>query len=192
MAVGGVFTVGAAEQGVDKSLSLNGRRRGLAPGCADAGKFPRHGRFHHPGKGGVVFVQGDQHVGHKRLDAGRIAGKPFRNAVDHDGIVAERSYVEAQTRQHLLMCIESQAGFHADIDLNGEQRRLRNMPRRGKRLQEALLNWQVEELSDEFYRMVNLDSDDLKIILDAYNLSIPLELFTRGDLRKLKASVSAF
>lgn len=34
----------------------------------------------------------------------------------------------------------------------------------GKRLQEALLNWQVEELSDEFYRMVNLDSDDLKII----------------------------
>ena len=90
------------------------------------------------------------------------------------------------------MCIESQAGFHADIDLNGEQRRLRNMPRRGKRLQEALLNWQVEELSDEFYRMVNLDSDDLKIILDAYNLSIPLKLFTRGDLRKLKASVSAF
>ena len=62
----------------------------------------------------------------------------------------------------------------------------------GKRLQEALLNWQVEELSDEFYRMVNLDSNDLKTILDAYNLSIPLDLFTRGDLRKLKASVSAF
>ena len=62
----------------------------------------------------------------------------------------------------------------------------------GKRLQEALLNWQVEELSDEFYRMVNLDSNDLKTILDAYNLSIPRDLFTRGDLRKLKASVSAF
>ena len=62
----------------------------------------------------------------------------------------------------------------------------------GSRLQEALKNWQVEELSEEYYRMIHMDSEDLQMILRAYNISIPLELFTRGDLRKIKAAVSAF
>lgn len=62
----------------------------------------------------------------------------------------------------------------------------------GSRLQKALLDWQVEEISDEYYRMVNVDSDDLKIILNAYNLDLPLKLFTRADLRSLKSSVSVF
>lgn len=62
----------------------------------------------------------------------------------------------------------------------------------GNRLQKALLDWQVEEISDEYYRMVNVDSDDLKTILNAYGIDLPLKLFTRSDLRSLKASVSAF
>ena len=62
----------------------------------------------------------------------------------------------------------------------------------GSRLRNALINWQVERMSDEYFRMVNPDSEDLKTILNAYNLSIPLDLFTKGDLRRLKASVSAF
>ena len=32
----------------------------------------------------------------------------------------------------------------------------------GNRLSKALLNWQVEQLSDEYFRMVNIDSADLK------------------------------
>ena len=62
----------------------------------------------------------------------------------------------------------------------------------GKRLSNALLNWQVEQLSDEYYRMVNADSKDLKIVLDAFGIHFPLKLFTRGDLRALKASVFVF
>ncbi|MBQ6518435.1 MAG: IS1634 family transposase [Anaerolineaceae bacterium] len=62
----------------------------------------------------------------------------------------------------------------------------------GDRLQKALLDWQVEEISDEYYRMVNVDSDDLRIILKAYDIDLPLKLFTRADLRSLKSSVYAF
>ena len=60
----------------------------------------------------------------------------------------------------------------------------------GDRLQKALLDWQVEEISDEYYRMVNVDSEDLKMILKAFHLDLPLKLFTRADLRSLKSSVS--
>jgi len=62
----------------------------------------------------------------------------------------------------------------------------------GNRLAYALLNWQVEQLSDEYFRMVNSDSDDLKMILGAFGLNLPSILFTRGDLRSLKSSCSVF
>ena len=62
----------------------------------------------------------------------------------------------------------------------------------GNRLSKALLNWQVEQLSDEYYRMVNASSDDLKLILKAFELDLPLKLFTRGDLRSLKSKISVF
>ena len=62
----------------------------------------------------------------------------------------------------------------------------------GNRLSKALLNWQVEQLSDEYFRMVNSDSADLKVILTAVGLDLPAKLFTRGDLRALKSSCSIF
>ena len=62
----------------------------------------------------------------------------------------------------------------------------------GARLSKALLAWQIEQLSDEYYRMVNTDSQDLQTILNAFALQIPRKLFTRGDLRALKGSVSVF
>jgi transposase len=62
----------------------------------------------------------------------------------------------------------------------------------GNRLAYALLNWQVEQLSDEYFRMVNSDSVDLKVILKAFGLNLPAKLFTRGDLRSLKSSCSVF
>ena len=62
----------------------------------------------------------------------------------------------------------------------------------GNRLSKALLNWQVEQLSDEYFRMVNIDSADLKVILTAVGLDLPAKLFTRGDLRTLKSSCSIF
>ena len=62
----------------------------------------------------------------------------------------------------------------------------------GNRLSKALLNWQVEQLSDEYYRMVNSDSADLKVVLNAFGLVLPSKLFTHGDLRALKSSCSLF
>ena len=62
----------------------------------------------------------------------------------------------------------------------------------GDRFQKALLNWQVERLSDEYYRMVNVDSDDLSLILSAMNISIPKDLFTRGQLRTLASNLTVF
>ena len=62
----------------------------------------------------------------------------------------------------------------------------------GNRFSEALLNWQVEQLDEEYYRMVNTDSKDLKLILDAFNLTTPVDLFTRGQLRALGSQVKPF
>ena len=62
----------------------------------------------------------------------------------------------------------------------------------GSRLSKALLDWKVEQLSSEYFRMSYVNSDDLRLILDAFGLHIPPILFTRGDLRTLKASVSVF
>lgn len=62
----------------------------------------------------------------------------------------------------------------------------------GNRLSKALLNWQVEQLSDEYFRMVNVDSDDIMLVLEAFGVFLPLKLFTRGDLRSLKTSISVF
>uniref|UniRef100_UPI00388E2881 IS1634 family transposase n=1 Tax=Methanobrevibacter sp. TaxID=66852 RepID=UPI00388E2881 len=62
----------------------------------------------------------------------------------------------------------------------------------GYRFSNALLDWQVEQLSEEYYRMVNTDSDDLKMILNAFDISIPLDLFTRGQLRSLSSFIEVF
>ena len=74
----------------------------------------------------------------------------------------------------------------ADKDLNWSY----GLP--GHRLSMALLNWQVEQLSDEYFRMVNVSSDDIKLILNAFGIVLPLKLFSRGDLRALKSSPSVF
>ncbi|MBQ1648748.1 MAG: IS1634 family transposase [Bacteroidales bacterium] len=55
----------------------------------------------------------------------------------------------------------------------------------GKRLSQALREWKVERLSQEYYRMVNTDSEDLKTILRAYGVSLPQDLLTAGQLRTL-------
>ena len=62
----------------------------------------------------------------------------------------------------------------------------------GRRFSDALLDWQVEQLSDEYYRMVNTDSEDLKLILNAFGIDIPLDLFTRGQLRTLGTKIEPF
>lgn len=62
----------------------------------------------------------------------------------------------------------------------------------GKRVSNALKNWQVDMLPGDIYRMVGAANDDLKQILKAFNLTIPIKMFTRGELRNLKSSVEVF
>lgn len=62
----------------------------------------------------------------------------------------------------------------------------------GSRLAKALDNWQVDKLPGDYYRMLNVESEDLKTILQAFGMSIPYKLFSRGDLRALKSSAKVF
>jgi len=62
----------------------------------------------------------------------------------------------------------------------------------GDRFQKALRSWSIDQISDEYYRMSNIDNEDLKTICSAVNLQLPLKLFTLGDLRSLKSSVEIF
>ena len=62
----------------------------------------------------------------------------------------------------------------------------------GDRFQKALLDWQVEQINDEYYRMVNVDSDDLNMVLKALDITIPNDLFTRGQLRSIASGLNLF
>lgn len=62
----------------------------------------------------------------------------------------------------------------------------------GKRLAEALSSWQINELPGSYYQMLCGATGDLKVILDSLGIRIPNKLFSRGDLRTMKASVKVF
>ena len=62
----------------------------------------------------------------------------------------------------------------------------------GNRLAKALNGWQVDRLPGDYFRILNTCPDDLALILRAFGISIPYKLFTRGDLRSLKASSTVF
>lgn len=59
----------------------------------------------------------------------------------------------------------------------------------GERIQTALNKWTVEELSNEYYRFNHLDDPDLKLILDAFDIHIPVKLFKKGELRSIKTNI---
>ena len=62
----------------------------------------------------------------------------------------------------------------------------------GERIQRALNKWQVEQLPSDYYKFMNIDDPDLKLILDAFSIKIPLKLFRRAELKQIKTSVEIF
>lgn len=58
-----------------------------------------------------------------------------------------------------------------------------------ERIQKALNKWTVELISNDLYRFNNIDDADLKLILDAFDIKIPIKLFRAGELRSLKSSI---
>ena len=62
----------------------------------------------------------------------------------------------------------------------------------GNRIQEALNKWQVDMMPNEMYRFMNIDNEDLKIILNAFEIEIPRKMFTLGELKNIKSNIKIF
>ena len=59
----------------------------------------------------------------------------------------------------------------------------------GDRIQAALNKWTVDHLTNCYYRMSNTHDKDLKLILDAFNIKIPVQLFGKMELQTLKTKI---
>lgn len=60
------------------------------------------------------------------------------------------------------------------------------------RIQAALNKWKVETLSDGLYRFLDVDDPDLKLILDAFGIRIPVRLYRRAELKRVKTGIKVF
>jgi len=61
-----------------------------------------------------------------------------------------------------------------------------------ERIQTALKKWQVDKMPDDYFRFLNLNDPDLKLILDAFNIKIPAKFYQRNELKTLKAKTEIF
>ena len=62
----------------------------------------------------------------------------------------------------------------------------------GARVSEALAGWQAVELPGEYYQMQKSKGDDIYAILRAFGMELKAQLYTRGEIRELKATASPF
>jgi hypothetical protein len=49
-----------------------------------------------------------------------------------------------------------------------------------------------EKLPGDYYRFLNIDDPDLKLILDAFDIKIPYKMFQRGELKSIKSGTQIF
>ena len=62
----------------------------------------------------------------------------------------------------------------------------------GARISEALAGWQVVELPGEYYQVQKASGDDIFTILKAFGIELKEQLYTRGEIREMKAAVNPF
>ena len=62
----------------------------------------------------------------------------------------------------------------------------------GARVSEALAGWQALELPGEYYQVLKPKGDDIFAILKAFGMELKPQLYTRGEIRELKATASPF
>ena len=72
----------------------------------------------------------------------------------------------------------------------GESRWSYGIP--GARISEALAGWQVLELPGEYYQVLKPKGDDIFAILKAFGMELKQQLYTRGEIREMKATASPF
>lgn len=61
-----------------------------------------------------------------------------------------------------------------------------------KRIQEALNKWKIDLLPGDYYRFMDVDNPDLKLILNAFDIKIPAKLYRRGELKSIKTALKIF
>ena len=61
-----------------------------------------------------------------------------------------------------------------------------------ERIQSALNKWIVEKMPNDYYRFLNIDNPDLKLILNAFNINIPYKMYQRGELKSIKVGTKIF
>ncbi|MGI6676481.1 MAG: IS1634 family transposase [Bacilli bacterium] len=62
----------------------------------------------------------------------------------------------------------------------------------GERIQRALNKWTIDRLPGDYYRFNDLDDPDLKTILDAFDIKIPIKLFRKMELKNIKTNIKIF
>ena len=62
----------------------------------------------------------------------------------------------------------------------------------GARVSEALAGWQALELPGEYYQVLKPKGDDIFAILKAFGMELKPQLYTRGEIREMKATASPF
>ncbi len=101
--------------------------------------------------------------------------------------VRTREHIEA----HLIICLIALTMIrmiqckicHSGLVPKSDDITLWSMGLPANRIQKALNKWNVEHFANDLYRFCNLDDSDLKLILDAFNISIPTKLFHKADLK---------
>ena len=62
----------------------------------------------------------------------------------------------------------------------------------GMRISDALAGWQVVEFPGEYYQVQKSKGDDIFAILKAFGMELKPQLYTRGEIREMKATASPF
>ncbi len=101
--------------------------------------------------------------------------------------VRTREHIEA----HLIICLIALTMIrmiqckicHSGLIPKSDDISLWSMGLPAYRIQRALNKWNVEHFANDLYRFCSLDDPDLKLILDAFNICIPVKLFRKIDLK---------
>lgn len=60
------------------------------------------------------------------------------------------------------------------------------------RIQMALNKWKVDTLPSDLYRFMDVDDPDLKRILEAFGIRVPVKLYRRAELKHIKTEIKVF
>ena len=100
---------------------------------------------------------------------------------------------------HLMICFMAltmlrviQRKTRMSLEVDGGDQPVWSYGIPGARVAKALHDWQVVELPGEYYQVLKSKSDDIFAILKAFGMELKPKLYTRGEIREMKATASPF